>query len=66
MTLVNVNPIETRDVIVQTGAYAEHQATQYNDSQFTIRLAPGAGDTLTIAMKRYANAPTAAFPWDRQ
>ena len=65
VTLVNINPVDSRDVIVQSGAYAEHQATQYNDSQFTVRLAPGAGDTLTIPMKRYANAPTAAFPWDR-
>jgi hypothetical protein len=23
------------------------------------------GATLTLAMRRYANAPTAAFPWDR-
>jgi hypothetical protein len=30
-----------------------------------VRLAPGAGESLTVAMKRYANAPTAAFPWDR-
>ncbi len=65
VTLVNLNPVDARDVIVQTGAYAEHQATQYNDSQIRVHLAPGAGDTLTIAMKRYANAPTAAFPWDR-
>ncbi|MBM3754856.1 MAG: hypothetical protein FJW38_12860 [Acidobacteria bacterium] len=65
VTLVNINPVDARDVIVQTGAYAEHKATQYDDSQFTVRLAPGAGDTLTVPMKRYANAPTAAFPWDR-
>ena len=31
----------------------------------TVRLAPGAGATLTLAMTRYANQPTVAFPWDR-
>jgi len=32
---------------------------------FTVQLAPGAGAKLTLAMKRYANPPTAKFPWDR-
>ncbi len=32
---------------------------------FNARVAPGAGETLVITMKRYAHAPTAAFPWDR-
>ncbi len=26
-------------------------------------LAPGAGNRLTITMRRYANPPTFAFPW---
>ena len=29
-------------------------------------LAPGAGATLTLAMRRYVNQPTVVFPWDRQ
>jgi hypothetical protein len=74
VTLVNTSPVHARDVVVQTGAYAEHQAASVeaagrkvavDGSHFTVRLAPGAGDTLTIAMKRYANPPTALFPWDR-
>jgi hypothetical protein len=60
---------------VQGGAYAEHQFvsvsvdgqnTAVNDSQFTVRLAPGAGSRLTIKMNRYANEPTLKFPWDRK
>jgi len=32
---------------------------------FTVQLAPGAGAKVTLVMKRYANPPTAKFPWDR-
>ena len=39
--------------------------TPINARDFTVRLAPGAGATLMLAMKRYANPPTAKFPWDR-
>ena len=31
-------------------------------SRFTVTLAPGAGATMTIAMKRYAERPTVRFP----
>jgi hypothetical protein len=34
-------------------------------SVLSARLAPGAGAKLTLSMKRYANQPTATFPWDR-
>lgn len=74
LTLINTSPVHARDVIVQTGAFAEHQCLSVegggakvavDGSQFLVRLEPGAGDTITITMKRYANQPTAAFPWDR-
>ena len=74
LTLVNTSPIHTRDVVVQTGAFAEHQCVSVeaggktvavDASHFSVRLAPGSGDSATITMKRYANQPTAAFPWDR-
>jgi len=74
LTLVNTNAFRERSVTVQMGAYAEHtattvtigeKATPVNASAFTVKLAPGAGDTLTIGVRRYANAPTLAFPWDR-
>jgi hypothetical protein len=75
LTLVNTNPVEGRMVVVQMGAYAEHRCVSVEAGGrkvdveapfFTVRLAPGAGETLTIAMKRYAQQPTAAFPWDRE
>ncbi len=74
LTLVNVNPLEHRTVTVQMGAYGEHHAdavtvggrtTRVDLPWFEVRLAPGAGDTLTIDVSRYAHQPTLAFPWDR-
>jgi hypothetical protein len=41
------------------------RTTPINARDFTVQLAPGAGAKLTLAMKRYANQPTAKFPWDR-
>jgi hypothetical protein len=74
LRLVNTDQVESRDVIVQAGAYAEHrfgrvqtdgQATDVDGSSFAVHLAPGAGATLEIGMERYVNPPTFAFPWDR-
>ena len=74
LTLVNTSLVEHRSMIVQMGAYGEHQCvsvsaggnvTPVDAPYVTVRLAPGAGETLTIAMKRYVNDPTLAFPWDR-
>ncbi|MFN3324375.1 MAG: hypothetical protein ACK5AZ_12835 [Bryobacteraceae bacterium] len=75
VTLVNVSQTEERDVVVQTGAYAEHTATtvaigdrvyEVNAPHFTVRLAHGAGARLRIGMRRYANQPVLDFPWDRE
>jgi hypothetical protein len=74
VTLVNTNPVTPRTVTVQAGAYAEHQATTItvggktatvNAPNFEVRLAPGAGETLTIGIKRYARQPTLRFPWEQ-
>ena len=74
LTLVNLNPLEHRTVTVQMGAYGEHHAEAVtaggrtlavDQPWFDVRLAPGAGDTLTIRRSRYAHRPTLAFPWDR-
>jgi hypothetical protein len=74
LTLVNTSPVHAREVVVQTGAFAEHQCVSVEvggkkaaieATHFRVRLAPGAGDTITVTMKRYRNAPTATFPWDR-
>jgi hypothetical protein len=74
LTLVNVSADRSRTVVVQAGGYGEHQfesvdangrTVRVNDRVLTVRLAPGAGATLRLAMRRYVNTPTAAFPWDR-
>lgn len=74
VTLVNLNPTESRTVIVQGGGYGEHRIetvlqagveTRVDAETFTVRLAPGAGAKLRLTMKRYAATPTVVFPWDR-
>jgi hypothetical protein len=74
VSLVNLDATTNRTVIVQGGAYAEHQfhtvsaggeSVAIEDASFKVRLAPGCGTRLKIKMKRYANTPTLAFPWDR-
>lgn len=74
LTLVNVNQLEPRTLVVQSGGYAEHQFSSVavdgktipvSDTHFTVRLEPGAGSRLVLHMKRYANQPSVAFPWDR-
>jgi len=74
VTLVNTSPVHAREVVVQLGAFAEHQGlyveaggrrTALDGAHFTVKLAPGAGERLTVGMKRYANPPTASLPWDR-
>ena len=74
MQLVNINPGQPRNVIIQGGAYGEHQVLEltYNNqkisvdnSDFVVQLEPGCGARLTLDLKRYVNLPTARFPWDR-
>jgi hypothetical protein len=65
VTLVNTNQLEARTLLVQGGAYGEHQlaAAGADGPHATIRLAPGAGGPLTLKWKRFANQPTLALPW---
>jgi hypothetical protein len=72
VSLVNLSPLEAKSVIVQGGAYAEHEITDVTQggvttpvgsSHVTVQLAPGAGGQLRIRTKRYANHPTLAMPW---
>jgi hypothetical protein len=66
VSLVNVNQVEARDVIVQAGAYGEHQFTSPQDARWiTVRLEPGSGGRLVLGMRRYANQPTAGQPWEQ-
>jgi hypothetical protein len=73
VTLVNVSQSQPREVLVQAGAYAEHEVTRVDIGgreidvaapAFRVRLAPGAGGRLVIHNERYANAPTLTFPWE--
>jgi hypothetical protein len=36
-----------------------------NADSFTVRLEPGSGARLVLAMDRYVNPPTLTFPWER-
>ena len=74
LMLVNTSTAAPRRLIVQMGAYGEHQATSVrvggrsvpvNASHFEVQLAAGTGEQLVIGIKRLANDPTLAFPWDR-
>ena len=74
VTLVNVNQVEARTVVVQGGAYGEHEIVaaqasgvtlDVDGSSVAVRLAPGAGAEIELTMRRYANPPTLAFPWGR-
>lgn len=75
VTLVNLNQSHARRVIVQLGAYGEHQCRtveregkthSIDNSWFSVRLEPGCGTRLVIRNERYANQPTLAFPWNRE
>lgn len=75
VTLVNLNQSRARTVIVQGGAYGEHQLVSVTSSGkttpigsplLTVHLGPGACQRLVLTMKRYANAPTVKHPWHRR
>ncbi len=74
VTLVNLNQSDARTLVVQAGAYAEHEFVELTDGSgrrridaphFTVKLEPGAGGRLQIKMRRYVHQPTITFPWDR-
>lgn len=74
LTLINTNQITSRTVLIQGGAYGEHEIQSVgcgdevysiDDTCFTVHLSPGCGSRLTIRMTRYANRPTMTLPWDR-
>lgn len=72
--MVNTNPLEARELIVQAGGYGEHRfdsvtvnakTLKVDSPVLTVRLEPSAGARLEFQMSRYVNRPTFAFPWDR-
>lgn len=74
VVLVNTDPVYSRRLIVQAGAYAEHQIGRVQAGEetravdgdsFAVEIGPGCGARLQIETQRYANQPTFAFPWRR-
>ena len=74
--LVNLDPMISRRLVVQGGAYGEHVLQRVtvdgttidvpgDGTHFEVELAPGAGQQLQITQKRFARQPTYTFPWDR-
>ncbi|MBI1354350.1 MAG: hypothetical protein GC160_08385 [Acidobacteria bacterium] len=69
--LVNLDPVESREVLVQAGGYGEHvfigatvggrrRAVQGNTLR--VHLAPGAGAKVELAMERYVRRPDLTLP----
>jgi hypothetical protein len=74
--LVNTSRHESRKLIVQAGAFGEHQFTSVTyqdgdskksvplDSRYiAVELAPSASIRVGLTMKRFVNDSTYAFPW---
>jgi hypothetical protein len=74
LTLVNTNQVERRLLVVQMGAYGEHNCLYVetegrritvNAPFFQVLLEPGSGSTIRVVSKRFAHQPTLVFPWHR-
>ncbi len=72
VTLVNLDPIAPRSLIVQAGGYREHEFTALrigdrtspiNSRALRVDLAPGAGMRLVLSMQRYSGSPTLTQTW---
>lgn len=75
LQLVNLNPFDERRVLVQGGSYGEHRLvtaqaegrpTNVDGPAVEVRLAPGAGGKITLAVRRFSLPPTLAAPWERE
>jgi len=76
LQLVNLSPDTTSDLILQAGAFGEHEFSQVTwragdvqqvktvDNRYlTVRLQPAAAIRLDLEMKRFAGRPSYAHPW---
>ncbi len=74
--LVNLNPDQARRVIVQAGAFGEHEFSEVRYEKdgatravavagqwIAVDLQPSAAIRLDIGMRRFTNDPSYAFPW---
>lgn len=79
--LVNINQLESREVIIQAGTFGEHEfkhvdiydqdknhlkQMQIDHKWYQIRLSPGSGAQLKFHMKRYVSQPTYQNPWSEK
>jgi hypothetical protein len=80
LSLINTNAFESRELIVQAGAFAEHrfQTVSVLDEEggvltslpvdapcFSVELKAGAGARLHLTQKRYVDRPSYRLPWDQ-
>lgn len=74
VSLVNIDQVNHKDLIIQAGAYGEHQVESVeingdlilvNNSYLEIVISPGCGADVRMNIKRYENQPTMTHPWDR-
>ena len=72
LILVNTNPNKSRSVVVQAGAYGEHQFSEviWDNNHMTVdaktlnvELSPGTGSIVNLKMKLYVNKPSLTVPW---
>ncbi|MBL8216606.1 MAG: hypothetical protein JNK87_38160 [Bryobacterales bacterium] len=74
LSLVNVDPVQTRTMYIQAGGYGEHRfdtavvggkTVTVNGPLLKVTLKPGTGTKVQFKMARYVNPPTLVQPWDR-
>lgn len=75
LVLVNTNATQDHTVLVQGGAYGEHQLlsvtpdgnspVKINGAMFAVNLPAGTGQRMVVSMKRYANTPRLKSPWPK-
>jgi hypothetical protein len=77
LQLVNLSPSATSDIILQAGAFGEHEFTEVtwqgeggdmtgkrvDERYLTIRLPPSTVIRLNLGLKRFTNQPSYAHPW---
>ena len=75
VTLVNLDQVRARSLVVQAGAYGEHRfgtvaagtaRAAVDHPWLTVHLEPGCGARLVLEQQRYTERPTFTFPWDRE
>ena len=78
LTLANLHPMESRRLVVQAGAFSEHNFTtasyvddsgeavsaEINSEYVEFELGPGTVFNVKLGMNRYCRQPSYKLPWD--